>query len=133
MISSIKSEVAKLLYCDNSGHGMEHIERVLTLSLKFAEKEKMTANIQAMPSMIAQVQIASNKGFYLTKFEEQTFLIGYIDENVFVIRKFGAEEISSLQARLNEKRKSGDRYLVKAGSYKALVEVSDTMKLILEM
>ena len=108
------------------------IQGHLNLS-KFAEKEKMNANIQAMPSMIAQVQIASNKGFYLTKFEDQTFLIGYIDENVFVIRKFGAEEISSLQARLNEKRKSGDRYLVKAGSYKALVEVSDTMKLILEM
>ena len=88
---------------------------------------------QAAPTLISQVEIASNKGFYLTKFEDQTFLIGYINDDVFVIKKFGERQVSSLNARLNEKRKSGERYLVKAGSYKALVEVSNDMKLILEM
>lgn len=38
-IEKVKNEVAKLLEGDNSGHGLEHINRVLDLSLKFAEKE----------------------------------------------------------------------------------------------
>lgn len=100
---------------------------------KFIQNKNGKVEPQAAPSLISQVQISSNKGFYLTKFEDQTFLIGYVDDNVFVIKKFGDDQVSSLQARLNEKRKSGERYLVKAGGYKALVEVADDMKLVLEM
>ena len=55
MISSIKSEVAKLLYCDNSGHGMEHIERVLTLSLKFAEKENADKTLTSLIALLHDV------------------------------------------------------------------------------
>ncbi len=40
MIQEIKEQVSKLLNKDNSGHEMDHIARVLDLSLKFAEKEK---------------------------------------------------------------------------------------------
>lgn len=39
MIEKVKTQVSKLLEKDNSGHGMDHINRVLELSLKFAEKE----------------------------------------------------------------------------------------------
>lgn len=39
MIEKVKTQVSELLSEDNSGHGMEHINRVLELSLKFAEKE----------------------------------------------------------------------------------------------
>lgn len=38
MIDNVKQEVINLLDKDNSGHGMDHINRVLELSLKFAEK-----------------------------------------------------------------------------------------------
>ena len=100
---------------------------------KFSGKTSQNDNPQSTPEMLAQVQISANKGFYLTKFEDQTFLIGYIGENVFVIRKFGKMKVSSLQARLNETRKNGERYLIKVGTYKALVEVTDQMKLILEL
>ena len=43
MIENVKQEVKKLLNKDNSEHGMDHIDRVLNLSLRFAKKEK--ANI----------------------------------------------------------------------------------------
>ena len=43
MIENVKQEVKKLLNKDNFGHGMDHIDRVLNLSLRFAKKEK--ANI----------------------------------------------------------------------------------------
>ncbi len=39
-IEKVKCEVKQLLCTDNSGHGFEHTERVLRLSLAFAEKEK---------------------------------------------------------------------------------------------
>ena len=35
MIEKVKNEVAKILDKDNSGHGMEHINRVLDLAFKF--------------------------------------------------------------------------------------------------
>ena len=34
----VKTQVEKLLNEDNFGHGMEHINRVLELSLRFAKK-----------------------------------------------------------------------------------------------
>ena len=50
MIDKIKIQVENLLENDNSGHGMEHINRVLNLSLKFAKEEN--ANIEVV-SLIA--------------------------------------------------------------------------------
>lgn len=39
MIENVKDKVYKLLGNDDSGHGMDHINRVLNLSLKFAKEE----------------------------------------------------------------------------------------------
>lgn len=50
MIDKIKTQVEELLKSDDSGHGMEHINRVLDLSLKFAKEEN--ANIELV-SLIA--------------------------------------------------------------------------------
>lgn len=50
MIDQVKEKVNELLNKDNSGHGMEHINRVLDLSLKFAEKE---AGNEIIVSLIA--------------------------------------------------------------------------------
>ena len=40
MIEKVKTQVYELLNTDNSGHGIDHINRVLELSIKFAEQEK---------------------------------------------------------------------------------------------
>jgi uncharacterized protein len=50
MIEEVKNEVYELLKDDKSGHGMEHINRVCDLSIKFANEEK--ADIE-MVSLIA--------------------------------------------------------------------------------
>ena len=39
MIEEVKKQVYNLLNSDDSGHGMDHINRVLNLSLKFAKKK----------------------------------------------------------------------------------------------
>lgn len=55
MIQEIKEQVAELLAKDNSGHGMEHINRVLNLSLKFAEKEKANKDLVALIALLHDV------------------------------------------------------------------------------
>ena len=55
MIDNIKQEVIKLLDKDNSGHGMDHINRVLDLSLKFAEKENANAQVVALIALLHDV------------------------------------------------------------------------------
>ena len=51
-IEKVKNEVAKLLEWDNSGHGLEHINRVLDLSLKFAEKENANKYIVSLIALL---------------------------------------------------------------------------------
>ena len=55
MIESIKQEVKKLLNKDNSGHGMDHIDRVLNLSLRFAKKEKANIEIVTLIALLHDV------------------------------------------------------------------------------
>lgn len=55
MIEEIKQQVYNLLCNDNSGHGMEHISRVLDLSLKFAENEKANKDIVALIALLHDV------------------------------------------------------------------------------
>ena len=38
MIEKVREQVEELLNNDNSGHGMDHINRVLALAFKFVEK-----------------------------------------------------------------------------------------------
>ena len=51
-IEKVKNKVAKLLEGDNSGHGLEHINRVLDLSLKFAEKENANKYIVSLIALL---------------------------------------------------------------------------------
>lgn len=55
MIEEIRKQVGKLLDKDNSGHGMGHVNRVLNLSLKFAEIEKANKDIVALIALLHDV------------------------------------------------------------------------------
>ena len=55
MIEKVKEEVKKLLDNDNSGHGMDHINRVLDLSLKFSEKEKANKEVVTLIALLHDV------------------------------------------------------------------------------
>ena len=55
MIDKVREQVAKLLDNDNSGHGMDHIDRVLNLSLKFAEKENADKEVVALIALLHDV------------------------------------------------------------------------------
>jgi uncharacterized protein len=55
MIEEVEKEVCKLLDRDNSGHGMEHVDRVLSLSLKFAEIENTNKDVVALIALLHDV------------------------------------------------------------------------------
>lgn len=55
MIEEVRKQVSKLLDKDNSGHGMEHINRVLNLSLKFAESENADKDVVAFIALLHDV------------------------------------------------------------------------------
>lgn len=55
MIEEVKVQVCKLLDKDDCGHGMEHVNRVLKLSLKFAEMENANKNIVSLIALLHDV------------------------------------------------------------------------------
>ncbi|MDE5888712.1 MAG: HD domain-containing protein, partial [Bacilli bacterium] len=55
MIEEVKREVYKLLCEDNSGHGMDHINRVYKLSVKFAEKENADVFVAGLIALLHEV------------------------------------------------------------------------------
>lgn len=54
-IEKVKNEVEKLLKNDDSGHGFDHIDRVLKLSLKFAKKENANREIVSLIALLHDV------------------------------------------------------------------------------
>lgn len=55
MMEEVKEKVAQLLSNDHSGHGMDHINRVLELSLKFASKENANKEIVTLIAYLHDV------------------------------------------------------------------------------
>lgn len=55
MIEKVKKQVYELLNKDNSGHGNDHIDRVLDLSLKFAQKETVNTDVVELIALLHDV------------------------------------------------------------------------------
>ena len=55
MINEVKKQVYELLNKDNSGHGNDHIDRVLDLSLKFAQNETANTDVVALIALLHDV------------------------------------------------------------------------------
>ena len=55
MIEDVRMQVYKLLDKDNSGHGMDHVNRVYNLALKFAEKENADKKTVALIALLHDV------------------------------------------------------------------------------
>ncbi len=55
MIEEVKQKVYELLNNDNSGHGIEHINRVLDLALKFAKIENADKDIVSLIALLHDV------------------------------------------------------------------------------
>ena len=55
MVQEVRNQVFELLSSDNSGHNMDHIDRVLRLSLKFAEQEHANTEVVSLIALLHDV------------------------------------------------------------------------------
>lgn len=74
--------------------------------------------------------IDDSKGFYLVNQDGQNALIGKVNDEVFVLKKFDKNVTSPIQVRQDK----DNVYMVKAGDFKSLVEVNDSkMGVLIEL
>lgn len=78
--------------------------------------------------------IDDTKGLYLVDYEDTTALVGQVNDDIFVLKKFDEKINKKLQARVNEKTSSSINYMTKVGDFKGIVEVTPSnMKLLIEL
>ncbi len=86
------------------------------------------------PMLVTTSKLAANKGFCVVEFNKEFSLIGYIGDEIFILDKFKKLASSEIRTRLSERINHKDRYIVRLGSYKSLVEVTETsMKMLMEL
>ena len=92
------------------------------------KEEKRKEEIQEINNaeLLSVLNITQNKGFYLTTVEDTLALFGFINDNVFLLKKFRDLSQINLQARFYDKSGNNDLYIVRLDSYKAMIEISDT-------
>ncbi len=102
----------------------------ISISRYFSSPEQKAKN----PMLLNTSLLSQNKGLCLVEYNKKYSLIGYINNEIFMLNQFDSVQTSEIRSRLSESVNSKDRYIVRLGDYKALVEVSDTkMKLLLEL
>ena len=125
----------------------ERLERVKNTTVPITQKVKKPAVSKPAPAypdsvmkkmknplLITNAKLANNKGLCLVEFKKKYSLIGYINDEIFMLNKFDSLKTSEIRSRLSETVDNKDRYIVRLGEYKALVEVSDEkMELLLEL
>lgn len=65
--------------------------------------------------------IDENKGFYVVNLEGNSALVGRINDEIFVLKKFDRNVEKPIQVRHD----NANVYMVKAGGFKSLVEVNE--------
>lgn len=98
MIEEVQQKVYELLNNDNSGHGMEHINRVLELSLKFAKIENANKDIVTLIALLHDVDdyklFGMNHAENLTN-AKKIMSDCNIDKNIFPIVNLSADKYTS--------------------------------------
>lgn len=86
------------------------------------------------PMLLNTSPLSSNKGLCVVEYNKKYSLIGYINDQIFLLDQFDSLKTTEIRSRLTETQNNIDRYIVRLGEYKALVEVKEKeMKLLLEL
>lgn len=105
----------------------ETVKPVMSNPIAQSKKEVKKANNLIVKS---GYNIDENKGFYLVNQGGQNALIGKVKDEVFVLKKFDSNVSNPVQVRHD----NANVYMVKAGGFKSLVEVSeDKMGVLIEL
>ncbi len=126
-ISDIEPSV-DLLYED--APDKEEIEEV---SVDVEINETIATN-PLEPTLINQAKISKTKGFYLVRYENEVALMGYINEQIFLLHSFDNKQPAFIQTRLTEKKKGSEVYMVRAENFKSLIKVTkDNMQTLINL
>lgn len=86
------------------------------------------------PTLINQAKISKTKGFYLVRYEDEVALMGYINEQIFLLHSFASKQPTFIQTRLTEKKKGSEIYMIRAENFKSLVKVTkDNMQTLINL
>ncbi len=99
-------------------------------------KKYFTSPVSKIPNpmLLNTSPLAKNKGFCVVEYNKKYSLIGYINNEIFMLDQFDNLKNYEIRSRLTESKNSTDRYIVRLGEYKALVEVGESnMSLLLEL
>ena len=97
-------------------------------------EEPQNDNIEEDLTMLTEVKLNDSTGIYLVNYENFSSLVGHINDDYFVIKKFDEIVNGKIFLKETEKLKDSTRYLVRVGKNKMVVEVSDTsMNRLLEL
>jgi len=84
--------------------------------------------------VISEAKIRRNAGLYLVDFNEQIALVGYKNDNYFVLKSFDETPKGNIQVKLAEKEGRTEQYLVKIGKDKMFIELnSKQMKHLMDL
>lgn len=105
-----------------------------TKEIPYVEPEVDSELIQQVETVKSEFNIDDDKGFYLIDFEDTTALVGHIEDEIFVLKRFDQKIDAPLQARLDQKNGNSTNYMTKVGSFRGLVEVTpENMNLLIEL
>lgn len=103
---------------------MPAVEDVLDIPVR---EKKIEQRPEA--ELLSVLNITPSKGFYLTTVDDTMALFGFINDNVFLLKKFKDLSQINLQARYYDRNGDNDIYIVRLDSYRAMIEISeDSMK-----
>ena len=77
-------------------------------------------------TMLTEAKINDNTGLYLVNYENFSSLVGHINDDYFVIKKFDEIVNGNIILKQTEKLKDSTRYLVRIGKNKMVIEVTPT-------
>ena len=77
-------------------------------------------------TMLTEVKLNDNTGLYLVNYDNFSSLVGHINDEYFVIKKFDNIVNSGINLKQAEKLKDATRYLVRVGKDKMVLEVTET-------
>ncbi len=81
-------------------------------------------NLEESATIVSSSKLTETRGLYLAKFEGATSLVGYIQDDIYVLYNFGEEEIkeTEIESNLAEETETDSLYIVKTGGKKLMVK-----------
>jgi len=101
----------------------------------YEQAEEIRRDAETTSNLIkSEYVIDPKKGFYLVDFDDTTSLVGHINDEIFVLKRFDEKISGKIQARLDERKDNATNYMTKVGNFRGLVEVKpDNMNLLIEL